>query len=125
MERDTSYAEFLCSCRHEIPSLATRRRPTKSFHCAAGLQYSWFEDVVGTLWEVDDAVAKHVVEAFYESTFKHLKDVVVMDFTKAAQTLERATCSEKKMRLERRIGFIHIVIDYGFCIPFYVTYIGI
>jgi CHAT domain-containing protein len=34
-------------------------------YLAAGFQFLGFKTVIGTLWEVDDYVAKHVVEAFY------------------------------------------------------------
>ncbi|KAG2352219.1 hypothetical protein BDR07DRAFT_1193684, partial [Suillus spraguei] len=43
-------------------------------YLAAGLQFSRFKSIIGTLWEVDDAVAKHVVEAFYQNTFQDLED---------------------------------------------------
>jgi CHAT domain-containing protein len=40
--------------------------PGEVIRLAAGLQFSGFKSVVGTLWEVNDAVSKHVVEAFYK-----------------------------------------------------------
>ncbi|KAG1818143.1 uncharacterized protein BJ212DRAFT_1298979 [Suillus subaureus] len=101
-EKYNSYAEFLRSCLYEISSLATRGTPAE---VTCNFQSS---RVSLAHWKIDNAVAKHVVEAFYESTFKQLDDSVVMDFTKVTQTLERATCSEKKTGLEQRIGFIHI-----------------
>ncbi|KAG1722803.1 hypothetical protein EDB19DRAFT_2043952 [Suillus lakei] len=56
-----------------------------------GLQFSGFKSVVGTLWEVDDA------------------DGGVMDCTKAAWALNRATHAVKtKVPLEQRMVFIHI-----------------
>jgi hypothetical protein len=54
---------------------------------------------------VDDAVTKHVVEAFYDNMFKN----GLMDFTKAAWALNRATNAVKtKVPLEQRMVFIHI-----------------
>jgi hypothetical protein len=50
-----------------------RWRPTT--YLAAGLQFSGFNSVVGTLWEVDDSVAKHVVKAFSMSYCCHLVHV--------------------------------------------------
>ncbi|KAG1763789.1 CHAT domain-containing protein [Suillus occidentalis] len=83
-------------------------RGDEVIHLAAGLQFSGFKSVIGTLWEVDDAVAKHVVEAFYENMFKDL-DEGVMDCTKAAWALNKATYAvKKKVLLEQRIGFVHI-----------------
>jgi hypothetical protein len=57
---------------------------------------------------VDDAVAKHVIEAFYEKMFKDSEDGVI-DCTKAARVLNHATdVVRKKVPLEQRIVFIHI-----------------
>ncbi|KAG0702477.1 hypothetical protein DFH29DRAFT_499012 [Suillus ampliporus] len=44
--------------------------PDEVILLAAGLQFSGFKSVIGTLWVVDDVVAKHVVEAFYENMFR-------------------------------------------------------
>ncbi|KAG2144625.1 hypothetical protein DEU56DRAFT_790692 [Suillus clintonianus] len=55
--------------------------PDEVFHLAPGLQFSGFKSVVGMLWEVDDAVAKHIIEAFYDNIFKNVKDGGVMDYT--------------------------------------------
>ncbi|KAG2364139.1 hypothetical protein BDR07DRAFT_1608411 [Suillus spraguei] len=66
------------------------------------------QEVIGTLWEVNDAVAKHVVEAFYKYMFDP-KYGGVMDCTKAAWALNRATHAVKtKVPLEQRMVFIHI-----------------
>ncbi|KAG1766622.1 CHAT domain-containing protein [Suillus placidus] len=93
MDRDIPHAEFAV-----LISLSYR----------PGLQFSGFKSVVGTLWEVDDAVAKHVVKAFYTYIF-HPKEVGVMDPTKAAWALNCATHAVKKeVPLEQRMVFIHI-----------------
>ncbi|KAG2352602.1 hypothetical protein BDR07DRAFT_1436976 [Suillus spraguei] len=94
MERDVPHAEFAF-----LSAL---------IHLAAGLQFSGFKSVIGTLWEVNDAVAKHVVEAFYKYMFDP-KYGGVMDCTKAAWALNRATHAVKtKVPLEQRMVFIHI-----------------
>ncbi|KAG1897874.1 uncharacterized protein F5891DRAFT_982335 [Suillus fuscotomentosus] len=59
---------------------------------AAGIQFSGFKNVVGMLWEVDDAVAKDVVEAFYEYMFGDLKKGCDMDCTRAAWALKLQVC---------------------------------
>ncbi|KAG1871527.1 CHAT domain-containing protein [Suillus subluteus] len=110
MERDIPHAEFafLSACHTAVGDEET---PDEVFHLAAGLQFSGFKSVIGTLWEVDDAVAKHVVEAFYKYMFMDLKDGtgVVMDCTRAAWALNCATHAVKtKVPLEQRIIFIHI-----------------
>ncbi|KAG1774510.1 CHAT domain-containing protein [Suillus placidus] len=107
MERDTPHAEFafLSACHTAVGDEET---PDEVIHLAAGLQFSGFKSVVGTLWGVDDAVAKHIVEAFYTYMF-HPKEVGVMDPTKAAWALNRATHAVKtKVPLEQRMVFIHI-----------------
>ncbi|KIK36499.1 hypothetical protein CY34DRAFT_510615 [Suillus luteus UH-Slu-Lm8-n1] len=104
MEKDIPHAEFafLSACHTAVGDEET---PDEVIHLAAGLQFSGFKSVIGTLWVVDDAVAKYVVEAFYENMFKD----GLMDFTKAAWALNRATNAVKtKVPLEQRMVFIHI-----------------
>ncbi|KAG2087688.1 uncharacterized protein F5147DRAFT_764790 [Suillus discolor] len=107
---DSHFAEFafLSACHTAVGDEET---PDEVIHLAAGLQFSGFKSVVGTLWEVDDSVAKHVVEAFYRYMFRDLKDGGVMDCTKAAWALNCAMHSVKmKVPLEQRMVFVHIVI---------------
>ncbi|KAG1766620.1 CHAT domain-containing protein [Suillus placidus] len=107
MNRDIPHAEFafLSACHTAVGDEET---PDEVIHLAAGLQFSGFKSVVGTLWEVDDAVAKHVVQAFYTYMF-HPKEVGVMDPTKAAWALNCATHAVKTtVPLEQRMVFIHI-----------------
>ncbi|KAG1775501.1 CHAT domain-containing protein [Suillus placidus] len=107
MERDIPHAEFvfLSACHTAVGDEET---PDEVIHLAAGLQFSGFKSVVGTLWGVDDDVAPHVVEAFYKYMFNP-KENGVMDCTKAAWALNRATHAVKtKVPLEQRIVFIHI-----------------
>ncbi|KIK40178.1 hypothetical protein CY34DRAFT_13878, partial [Suillus luteus UH-Slu-Lm8-n1] len=107
MEKDIPHAEFafLSACHTAVGDKET---PDEVIHLAAGLQFSGFKSVVGTLWEVDDSVAKHVVEAFYKYMF-HPKEEGVMDCTKAAWALNCATHAVKtKVPLEQRMVFIHI-----------------
>ncbi|KAG2034105.1 CHAT domain-containing protein [Suillus americanus] len=110
MDKDIPHAEFafLSACHTAVGDEET---PDEVIHLAAGLQFSGFKSVIGTLWEVNDAVAKHVVEAFYKYMFMDLKDGtgVVMDCTRAAWALNRATHAVKtKVPLEQRMVFIHI-----------------
>ncbi|KAG1816856.1 uncharacterized protein BJ212DRAFT_1228845, partial [Suillus subaureus] len=67
MEEDILHGEFpfLSTCHTPIGDEETSN---EVIHLAAGLQFSGFKSVVGTLWEVDETVAKHVVEAFYKYT---------------------------------------------------------
>ncbi|KAG1830062.1 CHAT domain-containing protein [Suillus subalutaceus] len=108
MEKDIPHAEFafLSACHTAV---GDEKTPDEVIHLAAGLQFSGFKSVIGTLWVVDDAVAKHVVEAFYKKMVKGLEDGDMMDCTKAAWALNRATNAVKtKVPLEQRMVFIHI-----------------
>ncbi|KAG1884510.1 CHAT domain-containing protein [Suillus fuscotomentosus] len=108
VERDIPQAEFafLSACHTAIGDEKTSEEVV---HLAAGLQFSGFKSVVGTLWEVDDAIAKHVVEAFYTHMLGDLKDGGVMDCTKAAWALNCAMHAVKtKVLLEQRMAFVHI-----------------
>ncbi|KAG1793550.1 CHAT domain-containing protein [Suillus plorans] len=108
MERHIPQAEFafLSACHTAV---GDEEMPDEVIHLAAGIQFSGFKSVVGTLWEVDDAVAKHVVEAFYGYMFGDLKNGGVMDCTRAAWALNCATHVVKtKVPLEQRMVFVHI-----------------
>ncbi|KAG1785462.1 CHAT domain-containing protein [Suillus plorans] len=108
MERDIPQAEFafLSACHTAVGDEET---PDEVIHLAAGLQFSGFKSVIGTLWQVDDSVAQHIVKAFYENMFPDLKDGCAMDCTKAAWALNRATHAVKTtVPLEQRMVFVHI-----------------
>ncbi|KAG1755431.1 CHAT domain-containing protein [Suillus lakei] len=108
MENNSPQAEFtfLLACHTAV---GDEKTPDEVIHLAAGLQSSGFKSVIGTLWGVSDALAKYVVEAFYEKIFEDLEDGGIMDCTKAAWALNRATHAVKmKMPLEQRMVFIHI-----------------
>ncbi|KAG1873811.1 CHAT domain-containing protein [Suillus subluteus] len=99
---------FLSACHTAVGDEET---PDEVIHLAAGLQFSGFKSVVGTLWEVDDSVAKHVVEAFYTYMFKDLKDGGVMDYRKAAWALNCAMQAVKtKVPLKQRMVFFFILV---------------
>ncbi|KAG1763718.1 CHAT domain-containing protein [Suillus occidentalis] len=103
MEQDIPHAEFafLSACHTAV---GNEKSPDEVIHLAAGLQFSGFKSVIGTLWGVDDAVAKHVVKSFYEKMFEDLEDGGVMDCTKAARALNHATYFVKKVvPLEQRM----------------------
>ncbi|KAG2340379.1 hypothetical protein BDR05DRAFT_889952, partial [Suillus weaverae] len=93
MDKDIPHAEFafLSACHTAVGG---EEAPDEVIHLAAGLQFSGFKSVVGTLWEVNDAVAKHVVKAFYEYMFDP-KEGGVMDPTKAVWALNCATHAVK------------------------------
>ncbi|KAG2050101.1 hypothetical protein BDR06DRAFT_1065995 [Suillus hirtellus] len=96
---------FLSAC-HTV--VGDEKMPDEVIYLAAGIQFSRLKNVVGTLWEVDDAVAKDV-EAFYKYMFGDLKKGCDMDCTRAAWALKCATHAVKtKVSLEQRMVFVHI-----------------
>ncbi|KAG1845744.1 hypothetical protein C8R48DRAFT_733675 [Suillus tomentosus] len=60
MGKDFPHAEFalLSACHTAVGDEET---PDEMIHLAAGIRFPGFKSVVGTLWEVNDAVTKHVV----------------------------------------------------------------
>ncbi|KAG2342356.1 hypothetical protein BDR05DRAFT_990471 [Suillus weaverae] len=123
MENDTPHAQFafLSACHTAV---VDEKTPDEGIHLAAGLQFSGFKSVIATLWEVDDAVAKHVVKAFYENMFDD--GVGVMDCTKAAWALNRATHAVKtEVPLEQRMVFIHIVLQVVGLVFFFISVLSL
>ncbi|KAG1774021.1 hypothetical protein EV702DRAFT_1270219 [Suillus placidus] len=94
--------------RTTISGDAATRAGADEVHLAAGLQFSGFKSVIGTLWEVDDAVAKHV-ESFYENMFKDLLMMVAWAPNRATHALKT------KVPLEQKMVFIHIDTFAGQC----------
>ncbi|KAG2144551.1 CHAT domain-containing protein [Suillus clintonianus] len=107
MENNSPQAKFtfLSACHTAVGDEVA---PDEAIHLAAGLQFSGFKSIVGTLWGFNDALAKHFVEAFYEKMFEDMEDGV-MDCTKAAHAVNHARDSVKtKVPLEQIIVFVHI-----------------
>jgi CHAT domain-containing protein len=108
MESDTPHAEF-AFLSASYTAIGDEKTPDEVIYLAAGLQFSGFKSIIGALWNVDDNTAKHVVEAFYENMIEGLEDGDMMDCTKAAWALNRATNAVKtKVPLEQRIIFVHV-----------------
>ncbi|KAG2159484.1 CHAT domain-containing protein, partial [Suillus bovinus] len=108
MEKDILHTEFafLSACHTAVGDEET---PNEVIHLAAGLQFSGFKSAIGTMWQVNNAVAKHIVKAFYMSMFEHVKDGGEMDCMKAAWALNHAMHAMKKtVLLKQRMVFIHI-----------------
>ncbi|KIJ65422.1 hypothetical protein HYDPIDRAFT_110483 [Hydnomerulius pinastri MD-312] len=93
---------FLSACHTAAGDQGT---PDEAIHLAAGMQFSGFRSVVGTMWAVDDGSAVEMVSAFYEQMFEE-----GVDYKNAARALNRAAkrVDKRKVRLDQRIVFIHI-----------------
>ncbi|KAG0692574.1 hypothetical protein DFH29DRAFT_1008421 [Suillus ampliporus] len=90
MQNDAPQAEFafLSACHTVVGDEET---PDEVIHLAAGLQFSGFKSVIGTLWVGLE------------------EEGGIMDCTKAASALNHATYTVKnKVPLEQRIVFVHI-----------------
>jgi CHAT domain-containing protein len=97
---------FLSACHITV---GDEKSPDESIHLAAAMQFSGFRSVIGSMWSVDDEVARQVVSAFYD---KLVDDSGRLDCTRAAVALHKAV---KKLRrnnvpLEQQIVFVHIGI---------------
>ncbi|EGO26552.1 hypothetical protein SERLADRAFT_414544 [Serpula lacrymans var. lacrymans S7.9] len=93
---------FLSACHTAVGDKDT---PDEVIHLAAGVQFSGFRSVIGTMWAVDDKTVPHVVSEFYN----HLIGSNV-DCTNAALALHKAAKTVRKFQvpLDQRIVFIHI-----------------
>ncbi|KAG0698936.1 hypothetical protein DFH29DRAFT_877650 [Suillus ampliporus] len=102
MEKNAPQAEFAFLSAYHT-DVGDEKTPDEVIHLAVGLQFSRFKSVIGTLWAVDDAVAKHVVETFYENMFKKKG---VIDCTRAASALNYATNTVKNPSSRNLFSFI-------------------
>ncbi|KAG1739832.1 TPR-like protein [Suillus paluster] len=95
---------FLSACDTAVGDFGT---PDEVIHLAAGLQFVGVKSVIGTLWKVNDATVRRLVEAFY----KYFCGDSRMDSKRAARALHRAVqslASDTDMPLDQRIVFMHI-----------------
>ncbi|KAG1739320.1 TPR-like protein [Suillus lakei] len=94
---------FLSACHTTV---GDEKSPDESIHLAAAMQFSGFRSVIGSMWSVDDDVARQVVSAFYD---KLVDDSGRLDCTRAAVALHKAVKSlRKKISLEQQIVFVHL-----------------
>ncbi|KAG1847938.1 CHAT domain-containing protein [Suillus tomentosus] len=94
---------FLSACHTTV---GDKKSPDESIHLAAAMQFCGFRSVIGSMWSVDDEVARQVVSAFYR---KLIGDSKRLDCTGAAVALHKAVRSlRKKIPLEQQIVFVHI-----------------
>ncbi|KAG2073372.1 hypothetical protein BDR04DRAFT_333774 [Suillus decipiens] len=78
----------------------------ESIHLVAAMQFSGFRSVIGSMWSVDDEVARQVVSAFYRNLINNSER---LDCTRAAVALHKAVRSlRNKIPLEQQIVFVHI-----------------
>ncbi|KAG1718244.1 TPR-like protein [Suillus paluster] len=96
---------FLSACHTTV---GDETNPDEAIHLAAAMQFSGFRSVIGSMWTVDDDVARQIVSVFYD----HLvDDSGRLDCTRAAVALHKAVKSlRKKIPLEQQIVFVHIGI---------------
>jgi CHAT domain-containing protein/tetratricopeptide (TPR) repeat protein len=93
---------FLSACHTAV---GDEKSPDELIHLAAAMQFSGFRSVIGSMWSVDDEVARQVVSTFY----RHLVDGLGrLDCTRAAVALHKTMKSlRKKIPLEQQIVFVH------------------
>ncbi|KAG2144241.1 CHAT domain-containing protein [Suillus clintonianus] len=94
---------FLSACHTTV---GDEESPDESIHLAAAMQISGFRSVIGSMWSVDDDVARQVVSVFYRNL---IDGSGRLDCTRAAVALHEAVKSlRKKIPLEQQIVFVHI-----------------
>ncbi|KAG2124885.1 CHAT domain-containing protein [Suillus clintonianus] len=94
---------FLSACHTTV---GDKKSLDESIHLAAAMQFSGFRSVIGSMWSVDDEVARQVVSAFYHNMVDGSRR---LDCTHAAIALHKAVKSlRKKISLEQQIVFVHI-----------------
>ncbi|KAI6037697.1 CHAT domain-containing protein [Pisolithus marmoratus] len=95
---------FLSACHTAVGDEHT---PDEVIHLAAGMQFSGFRSVIGTMWAVDDSTVQYMVKEFYKHMFSGDK---APDCTQAAKALNKAskTVDMDAVPIDQRIVFIHI-----------------
>ncbi|KAG1824135.1 TPR-like protein [Suillus variegatus] len=94
---------FLSACHTTV---GDEKSPDESIHLAAAMQFCGFRSVIGSMWSVEDEVARQVVSAFYGNL---IDDSKRLDCTRAAVALHKSVKSlRKKIPLEQQIVFVHI-----------------
>ncbi|KAG2036406.1 CHAT domain-containing protein [Suillus americanus] len=94
---------FLSACHTTVGDESS---PDEAIHLAAAMQFSGFRSVIGSMWSVDDEVARQVVRAFYDNLVDGLGR---LDCRRAALALHNAVKTlRKKIPLEQQIVFVHI-----------------
>ena len=104
---------FLSACHTAV---GDRLAPDEIIHLAAAMQFAGFRSVIGTMWAVDDAMARYMVKAFYECMFGGPGgggsdgSQEQWDSTRAARALNKASKLVDKdlVTIDQRIVFIHI-----------------
>ncbi|KAG1845283.1 CHAT domain-containing protein [Suillus subalutaceus] len=93
---------FLSACHTAV---GDKNAPDEVIHLAAGMQFSGFRGVIGTMWAVDDTTAHLMVKEFYGAMFSGK-----IDCTNAARALNKASkaVDKDKVPMDQRVVFIHI-----------------
>ncbi|KAG8855406.1 hypothetical protein FRB96_007064 [Tulasnella sp. 330] len=96
---------FLSACHTAAGDWNT---PDERLHLAAGMQFSGFRGVVGTLWAMDDIDGPDVAESFYGYMFRNGEEGAnYKDAAKGVHEMSKAL-RRKKVPLDRWINFIHV-----------------
>ncbi|KAG2119451.1 CHAT domain-containing protein [Suillus clintonianus] len=95
---------FLSACHTTV---GHEKSPDEAIHLAAAMQFSGFRSVIGSMWSVDDEVARQVASVFYREL---VDGSGRLDCTRAAVALHHKAVKSlrKKIPLEQQIVFVHI-----------------
>ncbi|MET7853509.1 CHAT domain-containing protein [Streptomyces avermitilis] len=92
---DQASLAYLSACESAIN--AATHLIDEAIHLAAALQLAGFRRVVGTLWEIEDSIAVHIADAFYDHLTTPSGEV---DTSMAAHALHQAV---RRVRDERNL----------------------
>ncbi|KAG8957468.1 hypothetical protein FRC03_010118 [Tulasnella sp. 419] len=101
---------FLSACHSAAGDEST---PDETIHLAAGLQFSGFKSVIGTLWQMPDVDGPVIAEEVYKHMLlRERRDFhgPHMDYRDAAEALNSAANIMRKngIPVDRWINFVHI-----------------
>ncbi|KAG8913161.1 hypothetical protein FRC02_005625 [Tulasnella sp. 418] len=102
---------FLAACHS---AAGDNKTPDEFIHLAAGLQFSGFKSVIGTLYKMPDTDGPTIAEEVYKYMFRRVRgengDGILVDYRDAAVALNRATrvLKEKGFSIDSWINFVHI-----------------
>ncbi|KAG1759149.1 hypothetical protein EDD22DRAFT_782939, partial [Suillus occidentalis] len=96
---------FLSAC---YATVGNNSSPDEAIHLAAVMQFAGFRSVIGSMWTVDDDVARQAVSVFYE----HLIDGSGRFelHARCGSVAQGYKSVRKKIPLEPQIVFVHIGI---------------
>ncbi|KAJ7175283.1 CHAT domain-containing protein [Mycena filopes] len=103
--RPNAQLAFLSACNTATGDAET---PDETLHLAAALQFSGFQSVVGTLWQMADEDGPRVAREFYRHLFRLGQDQASARDSAVALSMATKCLRKTGVPLDRWINFVHI-----------------